>query len=436
MKGTPAQLLAEVRQVVLKISLRVLWGYIMLWREGVVIGFSRAGRASVRAFKARTGKVSGASFLAGFAVLFALFAAPWGASAGGAAPKREGLELEKVADLINVISAANREAYSQIVVNRLMVQEKVIKSDEHYAENKALLLPTHFFRVVSEIASKKDSRAVYSLESFWAIRPQNLPKTELEKIGLAKVLGGTEHFFGTESADGSTYFIATYPDVATSESCVRCHNNHPGSRRQDFKIGDVMGGLVVRIPLVSKNSQGERKLIAASAANGSEPKQPKMSYRDVADLVNSIVAANREAYSSLIVDRLASKEHVIAADERYIEKKCLPLPEQLFSLGALLANGKTRAATYGFRSHWALNKGNLPASDTEKKGLAAVAAGKDRFYGIEASGPVKTLVAVYPDRAVREDCVACHNRHPNSSRRDLKVGDLLGGVVVRVPMTN
>ncbi len=397
----------------------------MSLREPRIGPLNHAVWAGACAVKAINGKLRVARFVLGFAALYAFCIVP---GAAGAGEIEGGLELEKVADLVNVIVAANREAYSQAVVNRLMVQEKVIRADEQYAKKRALLLPAHFFRAVAEIAGRKDSRAVYSLQSFWSIRPQNLPKSEIEKVALAKVLGGTAHFYGTETAGGSTYFIAAYPDVATNEACVTCHNNHPESRRHDFVIGDVMGGVVVRIPMGEDNG--------GAAADAGANRSTKMSYRDVAGLVRAIVAANREAYSTLIVDRLVSQEHVIATDEHYIDKKCLPLPVQLFNLGALLANAKTRTATYGLRSPWPLNGSNLPASDVERNGLAALAAGEDRFFGIEVSGPAKTLVAVYPDRAVGENCVACHNAHPNSPRKDLKTGDILGGVVVRIPMSD
>jgi hypothetical protein len=31
--------------------------------------------------------------------------------------------------------------------------------------------------------------------------------------------------------------------------CVECHNKHPDTPKRDFKIGDVMGGVVIRIPV-------------------------------------------------------------------------------------------------------------------------------------------------------------------------------------------
>jgi hypothetical protein len=38
-------------------------------------------------------------------------------------------------------------------------------------------------------------------------------------------------------------------DRADSQSCAGCHNTHPHSPKKDFKQDDVMGGLVIEIPL-------------------------------------------------------------------------------------------------------------------------------------------------------------------------------------------
>ncbi len=405
----------------------------MSWREPGIGALKHAVCAWGRTLAALAIKFRAAGRISGLATLIAFCAIP--AVAEDAADKIEGgLELEKVTDLMNVIVAANREAYSKAVVNRLMIEAKVLRADEQHLKKRVLPLPAQFFRAGAELSASKNRTATYSLQSFWSIRRLNFPRTELEKIGLARVLGGTANFYGAESTDGATYFIATYPDVATNEACVTCHNAHPDSRRQDFALGDVMGGVVVRVPLVSANGQVEAKSILASGANGAQA--PKMGYRDAADLVNSIVAANREVYSTLVVDRLVSRENVIAVSEHYVEQKCLPLPEQLFNLGAALTAGRNRTATFALRSAWALNKASLPASPMEKTGLAAVAAGQDRFYGVETSDGAKTLVAVYPDKAVSEACASCHNQHGNSSRRDFKPGDVMGGTVVRIPMSN
>jgi hypothetical protein len=52
-----------------------------------------------------------------------------------------------------------------------------------------------------------------------------------------------------EELGGVKYFTAVYPDVALAPACISCHNKHKDSPRNDFKIGEVMGGVVIRIPL-------------------------------------------------------------------------------------------------------------------------------------------------------------------------------------------
>jgi hypothetical protein len=45
------------------------------------------------------------------------------------------------------------------------------------------------------------------------------------------------------------YFQAVYPDLAVTEGCIGCHNAHPESPKRDFKVNDVMGALVISIPM-------------------------------------------------------------------------------------------------------------------------------------------------------------------------------------------
>jgi len=34
-----------------------------------------------------------------------------------------------------------------------------------------------------------------------------------------------------------------------AQACVGCHNAHANSPRRDFKLNDVMGGIVITVPL-------------------------------------------------------------------------------------------------------------------------------------------------------------------------------------------
>ena len=60
---------------------------------------------------------------------------------------------------------------------------------------------------------------------------------------------GKAPFYGEETLGGVKYFTAVYADIAVAAACVDCHNEHRETPRTDFKLGDVMGGVVLRIPL-------------------------------------------------------------------------------------------------------------------------------------------------------------------------------------------
>jgi len=173
------------------------------------------------------------------------------ASPAKAAPAAVGLGPKQVADALHAVMESDRIVYTKNVVNRLQNKEKVIKASEHWEDDKALPLPAQMFRMGAELVAQKNVGFSYGLLSLWPVNKQNEPKTEIEKAGLDFVAknGGKESYYGEEKLGDTTYFTAVYADVAVADACVTCHNNHADSPRTDFKLGDVMGGVVIRIPI-------------------------------------------------------------------------------------------------------------------------------------------------------------------------------------------
>jgi hypothetical protein len=105
-------------------------------------------------------------------------------------------------------------------------------------------------RRASETVQQKGAEFHYVLRSLWPINAKNAPETPTEKAGLQYVLDHPDaNYYSEESLGGRSYFTAVYPDRAIVRACVECHNQHPDSPRRDFKSGEIMGGLVVRVPL-------------------------------------------------------------------------------------------------------------------------------------------------------------------------------------------
>ena len=184
-----------------------------------------------------------------FALLFSGCGSGAKAEAPDAQPAPSGITPKTMADGLHAVMESDRVVYTRQVVNRLQ-QEKVIKASEHWKDDKALPLPAQMFRMGSEMVAEKTKDFSYALLSNWAINKQNLPKTEVEKAGLEAVAAKQEPYYGEETLGGQKYFTAVYPDVAVAEACISCHNGHDDSPRTDFKMGETMGGVVVRIPMM------------------------------------------------------------------------------------------------------------------------------------------------------------------------------------------
>jgi hypothetical protein len=161
-----------------------------------------------------------------------------------------GISPQDLTDMLHLVMESDRAVYTKQVVNRLTKEEQVIKASEHFMDDKALPLPAQMFRFGSETVAAKTDKFSYSLQSLWPINKQNAPRTELEKTGLQFVVDNPgQNFYGEETLGGKKYFTAVYADVAVAPVCASCHNEHKDTPKADFKIGDVMGGVVIRVPM-------------------------------------------------------------------------------------------------------------------------------------------------------------------------------------------
>jgi hypothetical protein len=173
-----------------------------------------------------------------------------GCAADKAPPAPTGVDPKAVADMLHLVLETDRTVYTRLIINRLQNEEKVIKASEHWKEDKALVLPAQMFRAGAEMVRDKGAPFSYSLLSMWPVNKQNNPRTEAEKTGLQYVLDNKgQNYYIEETLGDKKYMTAVYADIAVAPACVTCHNEHKDSPKTDFKLGDVMGGVVLRVPL-------------------------------------------------------------------------------------------------------------------------------------------------------------------------------------------
>lgn len=162
-------------------------------------------------------------------------------------PSGGGKRLQDLTDAIFAVISADRDAYARHVVNRLQYEERTVIATEHFREEKALPLPAQMLRMsAEEVARTTKGEFGYSLLSLWPVNKQNGPRTDSEKLGLRTVAETGKNHYSEEVLGGEKYFVAYYPDKGVVEACVKCHNDHKDSPRRDFRVGDVMGGIVIR----------------------------------------------------------------------------------------------------------------------------------------------------------------------------------------------
>jgi hypothetical protein len=166
------------------------------------------------------------------------------------ASDQQGIPPETVADYIHAVIEADRTFYTIHVVERLQKDGGTTAAENWRAKKNVLPLPAQFLMEASDLASKTGTKVHYRLISLWPINPRNGPYSESEKHSLETVQQHPERSAtSTVKIGNQTYFQAIYADRAVSQACVGCHNAHPRSPKKDFKMDDVMGGLVIEIPL-------------------------------------------------------------------------------------------------------------------------------------------------------------------------------------------
>ena len=162
----------------------------------------------------------------------------------------QGISYQRIADMLYRVMSEDREVYTRMVVQRLTVDAKILTASEHFKDDAALPLPAQMFRFGAEEVMDNTEDFSYALFSLQPINKQNGPGTDPEKKGLEYVAENPgENFYGEEELGGERYFAAVHPDYAVVEACVKCHNTHKDSPHTGLEAGDMMGRVVIRIPM-------------------------------------------------------------------------------------------------------------------------------------------------------------------------------------------
>jgi Protein of unknown function (DUF3365) len=135
-----------------------------------------------------------------------------------------------------------------------------------------------------------------------------------------------------------------------------------------------------------------------------------------------------------IVNRLQAKG-VTTASEHWEMENALMLPAQFLQHSGKLAAENGSGVRYRLIGLWPIYRRNAPASDLERHALESLRKNPDLpVTGIVSSGQKQYFQAIYPDLAVSQACIDCHNGHLLSPKRDFKLNDVMGGITITIPL--
>ena len=188
----------------------------------------------------------------------------------------------------------------------------------------------------------------------------------------------------------------------------------------------------------------------ACSGGGSTENTAGISPEVAVDYVHTVLLADRTAYTKHVVNRLTKLEGKEKADgvvpaeatEGWEQTNGVPLPAQMFRLGsevaAETADEKGIGFTYNLISTWNINDSHAPKSEFEKKAMEKVNETGEPYKEYQEIGGQKYFSALYPDKAVAQACVTCHNTHPVHLERFpdkiFEMDDVMGGIIINLPI--
>ncbi|MCP4254774.1 MAG: DUF3365 domain-containing protein [Candidatus Scalindua sp.] len=156
----------------------------------------------------------------------------------------------QLAKVVSKQVTTDRAYYTKNVIGKLKKESADFKAGANYHEHAgAIALPATFVRETSE-SLDENAGYHYDLVSKWNINKKMDLSDGFEENAWQSLSQDAKTPYAEFVSVGSRveYRYAT-ADIANVKGCVSCHNSHPDSPKKDFKLGDLMGILVVSTPV-------------------------------------------------------------------------------------------------------------------------------------------------------------------------------------------
>ena len=172
----------------------------------------------------------------------------------------ESIPIETVFQLVAAENDIVRALWTREIVG--MGKKSGLKFDEDWRDKdvQAGPLPALFLREAATSLEKNIIRLSLFLGSDFPINQSNL-FLGLQKEAFEKIKNDhLPQFFYTQDTQ---LFTGMFPDYASVQPCVSCHNDHPDSPKTDWVLNDVMGATTWSYPKEAVSRDELMKIIAS-----------------------------------------------------------------------------------------------------------------------------------------------------------------------------
>lgn len=149
-----------------------------------------------------------------------------------------------------------RSYYTKNVIKKVLAGSQLKPSIDHKDDPNAVPLPATMIHDLSSTMGVDDIRlALYSAFPFPNRNDRQLDPFQREAWENLSSSDNEYYSVSTELAGRPVVRVAV-PDKMTSEVCVACHNSHPLTPKNDWRIGDLRGVLEVVVPIETQLAAG------------------------------------------------------------------------------------------------------------------------------------------------------------------------------------
>lgn len=151
---------------------------------------------------------------------------------------RRDVPVETLFRMLDAENASVRALYTSEVVGPGLKQGLKYREDWRLKEVHAGPLPALLLRETANRLQQRVPDLSLFLGSTYPIEASNLFKgVQLTHFATLERDLAPQFFLD----DSTGRYTAMFPDIASAQPCVKCHNEHPKSPRKDWKLNDVMG---------------------------------------------------------------------------------------------------------------------------------------------------------------------------------------------------